>query len=609
MKKIISLIFCVAFFVYTKAQTIVNIPACNDCAAELDSLNCAAATLNTTEYPSGQDYHAIMQVPYTGGNGQGVDALNIPSTGVTGLTAKLIGDDLADGDGVLEFYVYGTPSASGTVNFALSFGGQACNISFDITEGTSSNTAFGALCPSDFNGSVIFPYKVIDFDESNDGSVAIITENRKLFVYGENYYAMTTPNASSGISSHQNVLFTPMRMDLPGGVLVDKVVISDSYALVLGLDGNVYIWGLPSGLGFIGTSVYAGTSGINTSTLVPMNLPPGVTPGSIVDIGISGGDCNKASILIDNQGNGWFSGTYYDDDSLVSTWTPLGALPPGVGYAKVFPNITSGYCDEDYTGAVFYEGTDGNYYTAGINYLFTLGSNAVSGSNTNPGIVPLTASPLLMNFPPGIVLKELRQSMAISTDGRLFIWGLLHHDPVNLRGFSELVVDPPSTSFPGSYIIYEEPEEVVNFPTMPIAGISNPTAWITASFGVYQTDQGLFFWGGLNQIALPPDDLNGPYHGLYSNERLFLKPGVCDVFVRIGQGSGAGLPHGRGVVRGLTTNGQMIEMGTPTMAGGAMGAIRTAPVGSWTNRHQVWNDTPRPLLWGIIDPTNPRPSE
>ena len=51
------------------------------------------------------------------------------STGVTGLTAKLIGGNFAVGSGTLQYSVTGTPSASSpsTTTFPVNIGGQTCN--------------------------------------------------------------------------------------------------------------------------------------------------------------------------------------------------------------------------------------------------------------------------------------------------------------------------------------------------------------------------------------------------------------------------------------------------------------------------------------------------
>ncbi|RYZ58833.1 MAG: hypothetical protein EOO14_09195 [Chitinophagaceae bacterium] len=78
-------------------------------------------------------------VPYTGGNGIAYLAGSpIPSTGVTGLTARLQAGALANGAGTLSFAVTGTPSAAGTATFALSFGGQACSFSLPVNEVASA---------------------------------------------------------------------------------------------------------------------------------------------------------------------------------------------------------------------------------------------------------------------------------------------------------------------------------------------------------------------------------------------------------------------------------------------------------------------------------------
>jgi uncharacterized protein (TIGR02145 family) len=67
-------------------------------------------------------------VPYTGGNGAVYDTRAVTSTGVAGLTATLSAGNLASGPGTLTYTITGTPSGAGTASFALSIGGQTCNL-------------------------------------------------------------------------------------------------------------------------------------------------------------------------------------------------------------------------------------------------------------------------------------------------------------------------------------------------------------------------------------------------------------------------------------------------------------------------------------------------
>jgi hypothetical protein len=71
-------------------------------------------------------------ISYTGGNGGQFDGQIVPSTGVLGLVANLTAGTLANGNGTIVVAITGTPSTAGTASFALSIGGQACNLTRTI---------------------------------------------------------------------------------------------------------------------------------------------------------------------------------------------------------------------------------------------------------------------------------------------------------------------------------------------------------------------------------------------------------------------------------------------------------------------------------------------
>lgn len=116
-----------------KTEVVVTAPT-------VASLLCANVTYSTTA-TAGSSYTATASVPYTGGNGSVAYAAGsaIASTGVTGLSATLQASDLANGSGSLTYSISGTPSAAGTANFAISFGGQSCSIALTVSGGSSSS--------------------------------------------------------------------------------------------------------------------------------------------------------------------------------------------------------------------------------------------------------------------------------------------------------------------------------------------------------------------------------------------------------------------------------------------------------------------------------------
>ena len=121
---------------------ILSIPVGSN-SAVVTALDCAGG-VTTGSVTSGLPASGVSRtVPYTGGNGSSYSAQSVSSTGVTGLTANLSAGTLATGNGTLTYTITGTPSSSGTANFAISFGGQSC--SFSISVGAALATGSGSL--------------------------------------------------------------------------------------------------------------------------------------------------------------------------------------------------------------------------------------------------------------------------------------------------------------------------------------------------------------------------------------------------------------------------------------------------------------------------------
>ena len=109
-------------------------PAASDwvrmkCRSEVVSmLDCSSAVVSGSLIVGTSASGVSADVPYTGGNGAVYDTRAVTSTGVTGLTATLSAGNLASGPGTLTYTITGTPSGAGTASFALSIGGQTCNL-------------------------------------------------------------------------------------------------------------------------------------------------------------------------------------------------------------------------------------------------------------------------------------------------------------------------------------------------------------------------------------------------------------------------------------------------------------------------------------------------
>ena len=94
------------------------------------SLDCSGATNNGTltseTVAAGNDVNSVIS--YTGGNGGAYSEQTVGSEGVDGLMATLTAGNLENGDGLLTYTITGTPLTAGTATFAISIGGQTCNL-------------------------------------------------------------------------------------------------------------------------------------------------------------------------------------------------------------------------------------------------------------------------------------------------------------------------------------------------------------------------------------------------------------------------------------------------------------------------------------------------
>jgi uncharacterized protein (TIGR02145 family) len=96
------------------------------------SLNCNSATTTGTLIQGSPASNVITLVAYTGGNGGFYGSQSVSSTGVIGLTASVLQGLLANGSGNLVYTISGTPTSSGTANFAISVGGQSCTFTLPV---------------------------------------------------------------------------------------------------------------------------------------------------------------------------------------------------------------------------------------------------------------------------------------------------------------------------------------------------------------------------------------------------------------------------------------------------------------------------------------------
>lgn len=103
------------------------------------ALACNSVSLTPNTYASGVPYTGTMSIPYTGGNGGVYQSQTIGP--VNGLTATLNGGNFANGSGILNYTISGTPTVSSpsTTTFTITIGGQTCS----TTIGAGSSISVG----------------------------------------------------------------------------------------------------------------------------------------------------------------------------------------------------------------------------------------------------------------------------------------------------------------------------------------------------------------------------------------------------------------------------------------------------------------------------------
>ena len=189
------------------------------------SLNCGTATNSGTLTAVISANNVSSSVPYSGGNGGIYVSQSINSTGVTGLTATLNAGTLANGSGSLIYTITGTPSANGTANFALSIGGQTCNLTriveVNYTPQYPSGTVFCSSTPTAII-DVTNPTTGRVWMDRNLGASQVATSSTDVNAYGDLYQwgrksdghqcrnsATSSTLSSSDQPTHGNFILAP----------------------------------------------------------------------------------------------------------------------------------------------------------------------------------------------------------------------------------------------------------------------------------------------------------------------------------------------------------------------------------------------------------------
>jgi hypothetical protein len=106
------------------------------CPGRIANLDCNSFNQNGTLTAGLAASGVWVGIPYSGGGGGNHNGQIVNSTGVTGLTATLLPDTFAQGNGILTYTISGTPVTSGSAYFAINIGGLSCTLTRTVFSST-----------------------------------------------------------------------------------------------------------------------------------------------------------------------------------------------------------------------------------------------------------------------------------------------------------------------------------------------------------------------------------------------------------------------------------------------------------------------------------------
>jgi uncharacterized protein (TIGR02145 family) len=106
------------------------------------SLSCGGAALSGILAAGLPASGVSASITYSGGNGGQYNGQSVASTGVTGLAATLMAGSFANGAGSLSLAISGTAMSAGTASFALTIGGQSCNVTLAVALPATGSITF-----------------------------------------------------------------------------------------------------------------------------------------------------------------------------------------------------------------------------------------------------------------------------------------------------------------------------------------------------------------------------------------------------------------------------------------------------------------------------------
>ena len=158
-------------------------------SATIGSLNCGSSTITGSLIAGTSASNVSISVPYTGGNGGTYNGQAISSTGVTGLTVTLSAGTLLNGNGSVSYTITGTPSATGTATFAITLGGQSCNLTVSVAPAIGTYPVGSIFCASGATAvvDVTNPATGKTWMDRNLGATRAATSSTDTAAYGDLY--------------------------------------------------------------------------------------------------------------------------------------------------------------------------------------------------------------------------------------------------------------------------------------------------------------------------------------------------------------------------------------------------------------------------------------
>jgi hypothetical protein len=223
----------------------------------LGAINCAGATRSGNLVSNMLSNNVSIQIPYTGGNGGSYNGQIVNSTSITGLTATLTAGNFVNGSGTVTYSISGTPSGTGTANFAINIGGLTCTLSTSVSAPPSFNCAGTTISPnnwtltngSSYSGTISIPYTAVAATAGAAFPADTIQSNGLMFVRPAGTYASSGSivyTISGSYTGVTNTIFTITTNAFAGSC---NIVIFDAIRGAIALGGNT------SGAAYDATSV------------------------------------------------------------------------------------------------------------------------------------------------------------------------------------------------------------------------------------------------------------------------------------------------------------------------------------------------------------------